>query len=360
MVRGWLAHLRLVTPSKAIPFRKVILWRHPCSRASSTGGSGMPGRKKTRGNSSGQLSTINLAAAGIDVGSTSHVVAVPPDRDERPVRTFRTFSGDLHQLADWLSEVGITTVAMESTAIYWIPVFEILEARGFEVLLVNARDVKHVPGRKTDVNDAQWLQQLHQYGLLRGSFRPRDAVVRLRAYLRHRERMVDYAASHVQHMQKALMQMNVQLHHVVSDITGVTGMRIILAIVSGTQAPHILAEFRDVRCAASEDTIGAALTGNYRAEHVFALRHALELWDFHQAKIAECDAEIERVLGTLNEVRATPAEPLPAVRHAKAKKRARVHLARPGGRSAQSASRPGVAAEPRDPERRPLPARCVA
>ena len=163
----------------------------------------MPGRKKTRGNSSGQLSTINPAAAGLDVGSTSHVVAVPPDRDERPVRTFRTFSGDLHQLADWLSEVGITTVAMESTGIYWIPVFEILEARGFEVLLVNARDVKHVPGRKTDVNDAQWLQQLHQYGLLRGSFRPRDAVVRLRAYLRHRERMVDYAASHVQHMQRS-------------------------------------------------------------------------------------------------------------------------------------------------------------
>src|SRR3989442_1558435 len=179
MVRGWLAHLRLVTPSKAIPFRKVILWRHPCSRASSTGGSGMPGRKKTRGNSSGQLSTINLAAAGIDVGSTSHVVAVPPDRDERPVRTFRTFSGDLHQLADWLHAVGITSVAMESTGVYWIPVFEILEARGFEVLLVNARDVKQVPGRKTDVNDAQWLQQLHQYGLLRGSFRPRDADVQL-------------------------------------------------------------------------------------------------------------------------------------------------------------------------------------
>src|SRR5256712_3166371 len=317
MVRGWLAHLRLVTPSKAIPFRKVILWRHPCSRASSTGGSGMPGRKKTRGNSSGQLSTINLAAAGIDVGSTSHVVAVPPDRDERPVRTFRTFSGDLHELADWLSEVGITTVAMESTGIYWIPVFEILEARGFEVLLVNARDVKNVPGRKTDVNDAQWLQQLLQYGLLRGSFRPRDGVVRLRAYVRHRERMVDYAASHIQHMQKALMQMNVQLHHVVSDITGATGMRIIRAIVSGTQTPATLAEFRDVRCAASEETIREALTGNYRPEHVFALRQALALYDFHQVKIAECDTEIDAVLHTLNEERATPEQPLPAVRHAK-------------------------------------------
>ena len=182
-------------------------------------------------------------AAGIDIGSTFHVVAVPSDRDEQPVRTFRSFSGDLHQLADWLTAVGITTVAMESTGVYWIPVFEILEARGFEVLLVNARDVKHVPGRKTDVNDAQWLQQLHQHGLLRGSFRPRDGVVRLRAYLRHRERLVDYAAAHIQHMQKALMQMNVQLHHVVTDITGLTGMRIIRAIVAGNHAPEQLAEY---------------------------------------------------------------------------------------------------------------------
>ncbi len=277
----------------------------------------MPGSTKARGGSSGRLSTINRDAAGIDVGATFHVVAVPSDRDDRPVRTFRTFSGDLHQLADWLTAVGITTVAMESTGVYWVPVFEILEARGFEVLLVNARNVKHVPGRKTDVNDAQWLQQLHQHGLLRGSFRPRDGVVRLRAYLRHRERMVDYAASHIQHMQKALMQMNVQLHHVVTDITGVTGLRIIRAIVAGTHTPDTLAEYRDVRCAASEETIREALTGNYRPEHVFALRHALELYDFHQAKIAECDTEIEAVLRTLNEQRATPEEPLPSRRHAK-------------------------------------------
>src|SRR2546427_1053153 len=261
----------------------------------------MPGSTSTRGRSSGQLTTINPNAAGLDVGSRFHVVAVPSERDERPVRTFHTFSGDLHHLADWLTAIGITTVAMESTGVYWIPVFEILEARGFEVLLVNARDVKHVPGRKSDVNDAQWLQQLHQHGLLRGSFRPRDSVVRLRAYLRHRERLVDYAAAHIQHMQKALMQMNVQLHHVVTDITGVTGMRIIRAIVSGNQRPEQLAEFRDVRCAASEETIREALTGNYRPEHVFALRQSLELYDFHQAKIAECDTEIEAVLHTLNE-----------------------------------------------------------
>lgn len=276
-------------------------------------------QKKVRGRSSGQLPTLNEHAAGLDVGSTFHVVAVRGDQDEEPVRTFRSFSGDLHKMADWLGSVGITTVAMESTGVYWIPVFEILEARGFEVLLVNARDVKNVPGRKTDVNDAQWLQQLHQHGLLRGSFRPRDEVVRLRAYLRHRERTVEYAASHVQHMQKALMQMNVQLHHVVSDITGVTGMRIIRAIVAGTRAPGELAQHRDVRCAASEETIRQALTGNYRPEHVFALKQALELWEFHQVKIAECDSEIETVLQSLNEQRADPEAPLPPVRHAKAR-----------------------------------------
>ena len=277
----------------------------------------MPGSKSRRGDRQGSFSTIHPLAAGIDVGATAHVVAVPPERDARPVRTFRTFSGDLHHLAEWLSAVGITTIAMESTGVYWIPVFEILEAQGFEVLLVNARDVKNVPGRKTDVNGAQWLQQLHQHGLVRGSFRPRADVARLRAYLRHRERLVDYAASHIQHMQKALMQMNVQLQHVVTDITGVTGMRIIRAIVAGIHTPEKLAAYRDVRCAASPDTIRAALTGNYRSEHVFALRHALELYDFHQSKIAECDTEIEAVLRTLNEERVTPQTPLPGARHAK-------------------------------------------
>lgn len=275
--------------------------------------------KKTGRRSAGELSTLNEHAAGLDVGSTFHVVAVRRDQDEEPVRTFRSFSGDLHKMADWLSSIGIKTVAMESTSVYWIPVFEILEARGFEVLLVNARDVKNVPGRKTDVNDAQWLQQLHQHGLLRGSFRPRDEVVRLRAFLRHRERTVEYAASHVQHMQKALMQMNVQLHHVVSDITGVTGMKIIRAIVAGKRAPEELAQHRDVRCAASEETIREALTGNFRSEHVFALKQSLESWDFHQLKIAECDGEIESALKTLNAERESPKEPLPSVRHAKAR-----------------------------------------
>jgi len=231
---------------------------------------------KQRGQSKRRvLSALNANAAGIDIGATFHVVAVPPGGDEEAVRSFRSFTGDLHALADWLKSVGITTVAMESTGVYWIPVYEILESRGLEVLLVNARNVKNVPGRKTDVNDAQWLQQLHEHGLLRGSFRPRDQVVQLRAFMRHRERLIEYAASHIQHMQKALMRMNVQLHHVVSDITGVTGMKIIRAIVAGDRDPKLLAEHRDVRCKASAETIEQALTGNYRSEHVFALRQWL-------------------------------------------------------------------------------------
>ncbi len=263
------------------------------------------------------LSTINSGAAGLDVGARFHVVAVPPDRADEPVRTFGSFTGDLRRLADWLKEVGVTTIAMESTGVYWIPVFELLESRGFEVLLVNARFVKNVPGRKTDVNDAQWLQQLHEHGLLRGSFRPRDRVVQLRAFLRHREGLVDQAAAYIQRMQKALMQMNVQLHHVVSDITGVTGQKIIRAIVGGAYDPRVLAEHRDARCKESVDTIREALTGNYRPEHLFALRQALEMYDFLQRKIAECDLEIESVLGRLNSARPCPAVPLPTKRHAR-------------------------------------------
>ncbi|MDQ3701525.1 MAG: IS110 family transposase [Chloroflexota bacterium] len=262
------------------------------------------------------LTAIHAAAAGLDVGATFHVVAVPPDRADDPVRTFQSFTGDLHRLADWLTEVGVTTVAMESTGVYWIPVFELLEARGLEVLLVNARDAKNVPGRKTDVNDAQWLQQLHEHGLLRGSFRPHDRVVPLRALLRHREGLVDQAAAYIQRMQKALMQMNVQLHHVVTDLTGVTGMKIVRAIVSGTHDPDVLAQHRDVRCKESVATIRSALAGNYRPEHLFALRHALELYDFLQAKLVECAAEIEGVLRDLNADRPSPTAPLPAVRHA--------------------------------------------
>ncbi len=248
------------------------------------------------------LTPIHRRAAGVDIGSTFHVVAVPAGLDPEPVRSFQSFTTDLHRLADWLVSLGITTVAMESTGIYWVPLFELLEGRGLNVVLVNARDAKNVPGRKTDVNDAQWIQQLHSYGLLRASFRPSAAIVALRAYLRHRERMLEYAAAHVQHMQKALMQMNLQLHHVVSDITGVTGMKILRAILAGERDTDVLAAHRDVRCKASVATIREALTGTYVPEHLFALRQAVELYDTYQAKLHECDAEIERT------VRALPKE----------------------------------------------------
>src|SRR6201995_4540092 len=189
-----------------------------------------------------------------------HVAAVPPDRDSaEPVRSFATRTGDLKLLADWFGRCGGQTVAMESTGVYWIPVYDILEQRGFEVILVNARDAKHVPGRKTDVSDAQWLRRLHDYGLLRASFRLKGEVATMRAYLRQRERLLDYAASHIQHMQKALTQMNVQLHHIVSDITGVTGMSIIRAIVAGERDPKVLASHRERGCHATVETMCQAL-----------------------------------------------------------------------------------------------------
>jgi len=274
-------------------------------------------RSRRKHHRAGRLSTVHPDAAGLDVGSRFHVVAVPSDRDPEPVRTYLSFTNDLHRMAEWLGEVGITTVAMESTGIYWIPVFEILEARGFEVLLVNARDSKNVPGRKTDVNDAQWLQQLHQFGLLRGSFRPPRDLAALRTYLRQRERLLEYAASHIQHLQKALMQMNLQLHHVVSDITGVTGMKIIREIVAGVRDPEELAKYRDVRCKASPETIRGSLNGNYRPEHVFSLTQALELYDFYQTQVLACDQRIEAVLNQLREGVAPPSTALPSTRHKK-------------------------------------------
>ena len=245
------------------------------------------------------LKMVNPAAAAIDIGSTMHMAAVNPEACETPVRAFGTFTQDLHGLADWFKACGVTSVAMESTGVYWIPAFEVLEARGFDVILVNARYAKNVPGRKTDVSDAGWLRQLHSYGLLRGSFRPDAEIATLRAYLRQRERLVEYAAAHIQHMQKALMEMNLQLHHVVSDITGATGMRIIRAIVAGERDPEVLAAFRDIRCHSSIEVIKAALVGNDRDEHIFALSQSLDLYDFYQVKIEDCDRKLEAAVAAL-------------------------------------------------------------
>ncbi|WP_428505096.1 IS110 family transposase [Roseateles sp.] len=260
------------------------------------------------------LPIINARAAGIDIGSRIQVAAVPPELSDDPVQTFQSFTADIERMANWLISVGITTVAMESTGVYWIPVYEILEDHGLTVVLANARDCKAVPGRKSDVNDAQWLQRLHACGLLRASFHPARDIAALRAYMRIRDRHLEYAAAHMQHMQKALTLMNLQLHHVLSDISGVTGLKIIRAIVAGEKDPDVLAAMRDVRCHESIQTIRAALVGNYQAEHVFALSQALALFDSYQERIADCDKQIENSLQLLNADRPRLEAPLPAPR----------------------------------------------
>lgn len=239
------------------------------------------------------LEQIQPNAAGIDIGAEEIYVCVPAGRDEERVRVFPTFTSDLQQLADWLVACGVETVAMESTGVYWIPLFDILEGCGIEVCLVNARHLKNVTGRKSDVSDCEWLYQLHTYGLLRGSFHPSDEIRALRALARHREMLVRYRAAHIQHMQKALELMNLKLTYVLSDITGVTGIQIIRAILAGEHNPHVLAQFRNAKCKHSEEEIAKALTGNYRREHLFELQQAVELYDMYGHQIEAVDTELE-------------------------------------------------------------------
>lgn len=274
----------------------------------------MPRRPKKKAQT--QPVILQPDSAGIDVGATELFVAVPPDRAVESVRAFGTFTEDLHALAEWLTQCRIKTVAMESTGVYWIALFQILETRGFAVCLVNARHVKNVPGRKSDVLDCQWLQYLHSVGLLRGSFRPPDQVCVLRTYLRHRDMLVKSAARHVQHLQKALTQMNLQLHHVISDLTGLTGLAILDAILGGERDPHKLAALRDRRIKASETTIAKALRGDYRAEHLFTLKQALALYRYYHAQVLDCDREIETHLATFEDKTSAPA-PAPVGRQRK-------------------------------------------
>jgi len=241
------------------------------------------------------LEQINLNAAGIDVGAEEVYVAVPKGRDEESVKSFLTFTADLQHLADWLEVCGIETVAMESTGVYWIPLFEILESRGFEVYLVNARHIKNVSGRKSDVLDCQWIQQLHTYGLLQPSFRPPEQICALRSLVRHRDMLTKYRSAHIQHMQKALTVMNIRLTNVLSDITGVTGMKIIRAIVAGERNPEVLASYRHSNCAKSKVEIAKSLEGHYKREHLFALKQALELYDFYDRQLRDCDTELEKL-----------------------------------------------------------------
>jgi len=238
-------------------------------------------------------------AAGIDLGALLHFAAVPGDRDPQPVQSFGTQTADLHKLADWLVACRITTVAMEATGVYWVPLYQILEDRGLEVCLVNARHAKNVPGRKTDVLDCEWLQYLHAVGLLRASFRPPAAICAVRALVRHQESLVQSGSEHLLRVQKALDQMNVQLHHAVSDITGQTGLAILDAILQGQRDPQALARLRDPRCKKSQAEIAAALHGDWRPEQLFALRQSLAAWRYHQTLIAECAAELKQHLEAL-------------------------------------------------------------
>ena len=253
-----------------------------------------------------KLNIANPNAAGIDVGSASHFVAVPPDRDDEAVREFSSFTADLERLADWLADCEIDTVAMESTGVYWIPLFELLESRGFTVNLVNARHVKNVSGRKSDVLDCQWLQQLMSYGLLSGAFRPKDEICALRAIMRQRTMLLSYQGQHIQHMQKALSQMNIQLGNVISDVVGETGQRILRAIIAGERDPQKLAALKHNRIQASKEQIALALQGNWREEHLFALTQAVELYDAYSQALQRCDIRLESMLSALGRTKDEP------------------------------------------------------
>jgi transposase len=257
------------------------------------------------------MPTVNPHAAGIDIGAKEIYVAVPADSDPDPVRCFTSFTDDLRAIADWLKACGVKTVAMESTGVYWIPVFQILESAGFQVCLVNSRHVKNVPGRKTDVSDAQWLQYLHSVGLLRASFRPPEAICALRSVLRHRDTLVHLSSRHVLHMQKALSQMNVQIHNVITDITGVTGLRIMDAILGGERDAQKLAALRDGRIKASMETIARSLVGDFRREHLFTLDQSLKAYRYTQSLIEECGTEMEALLKGFDSRIDLPARPEP-------------------------------------------------
>ena len=257
--------------------------------------------KNDRTRSLRSFKTIEPNAAGIDLGSREHWVAGPPRDDDRPnVARFGTTTPELVRLADWLKEQGVKTVAMESTGVYWIPLFEILDSLGFKVVLANARQLRHVPGRKTDMIDCQWLQLLHACGLLRGSFRPSDGICRLRSLIRERNTMVSQRSDWVRRMQKGLDQMNVCVHHAVSDITGATGMAIIRAMVEGERDPQVLARLRDRRCRKTEAQIAEELTGNWRPEHLFNLSQALKMYDQLCSVIDDYDREIITYISALH------------------------------------------------------------
>jgi len=243
------------------------------------------------------MSQVNPKAAGADIGAVEIVVCVSGDENTQIVRAFGNYTVDLQAIGGWLKEHQVETVAMESTGVYWIPLFEELERQGFECLLISSRSLRRVAGRKSDITDAQRIQTLHSYGLLESSFRPQAELIALRTLLRHRNQLVEHRSPHILHMQKALLQMNVQLSQAVTDITGVTGQTILRAILAGERDPQELASMREPGCKKSAEEIGKALTGTWREEHLFILKQSVEMFDFYTKQIQACDEEIERVYG---------------------------------------------------------------
>ena len=287
---------------------------------------GQPGPKVAKSKRTSQRQEIahpvfQPNAAGIDIGAREIYIAVPADRDEHPVRKCETFTGDLHQMAEWLVSCGITTVAMESTGVYWIPVYDVVEQHGIQPCLVNPRNMKNVPGKRTDFHECQWIQYLHSMGLLHSAFRPDGEVCAVRSLMRHRNDLVEMASQHVQHMQKALTQMNVQFQHVISDLTGLTGLAVLDAIVAGERDPAVLAKLRDPRIKASEETIRKSLEGNWRSEQILVLKQRLSLYRSYRDQISDCDQEIEKLV-TAFEPKADPEQkPMPEDRKQKQRRR---------------------------------------
>ena len=302
---------------RAIPFRRLLLNHLPATAISM--GDLMMAKRKKKGKTVKALHVLQPNAAGIDIGATEIYIAVPEDRAQESVRCFGTFTEDLHAAAQWLKSCSIDSIAMESTSVYWIPVFQVLDSYGFDVILVNARHVKNVPGRKTDVQDCQWLQYLHSVGLLRGSFRPAQNICAIRSLLRHRDTMVKSASSHVQHIQKALTQMNLQIHNVISDIVGVTGLSIINAIVAGERDREKLANLTDPRIKADRKTILKSLEGDFRSEHLFTLKQAISSYRHYQHMIRDCDLEIENHLNTVDSDIDVDVPPTPPSSRSKSK-----------------------------------------
>lgn len=257
------------------------------------------------------MPVINPDTAAVDIGSTEMFACVPENRDPQPIRRFGAFTEDLYALSAWFKGCGIKTVALESTGVYWIPLYQILESAGFEVYLSNARALKNVSGRKTDVGDSQWLQFLHSIGLIRTSFRPPQQVCAVRSILRHRDSLIEQASMHTQHIQKALVQMNLQIHHVISDIMGVTGLAILDAMLAGERNPHVLAELRDRRIKKPKEIIEKSLVGDWRDEHLFTLRQSLDLYRYCHLLIAQCDQQIEQMLAAFDSQIDTKEHPIP-------------------------------------------------